>query len=144
MKYDYSYFGILTSFSLIYCYFYINKDKSIFMIIFMNGIFCIIVILVNMKVKFDNDFLKFLNVHSYSIYLLQRVIFRIFYEKKYLESYECLRFFLQFILIILIATTFDYSTSFIDKYFKRVDNRLEPKKHFLLNNESKRFIKNEN
>ena len=132
MKYDFSYFGILTFFSLIYCYFYISKNKSIFMHNYINGSFSIIVVLVNMKVKFDNEFLKFLNAHSYSIYLLQRVILAIFYEKKYLENYECLRIFLQFILIILIATTFDYSTSFIDKYYKRVDKRLEPKKHIEL------------
>jgi peptidoglycan/LPS O-acetylase OafA/YrhL len=141
MKCDFSYFGILFSFSLIYCYFYINRNISIFMHILMNGTFCIILVLVNMKVKFDNDFLKFLNVHSYSIYLLQKVIFAIFCEKKYLEGYECLRIFLQFSLIILIAITFDYSTSFIDKYFKRVDNRLEPKKYIQLNVETKRFIK---
>ena len=141
MKYDSSYFLILSSFSLIFSYFYINKDISISMHIFMNSTFCIIVILLNMKVKFDNQFLKFLNIHSYSIYLLQRVILRTFYEKKYLGNYECLRIFLQFILIILIATTFDYSTFFIDKYFKRVDIRLEPKKTVQLDDESNRFIK---
>jgi len=140
MKYDFSYFTILSSFILIFCFFYINKDISIFMHILMNGTFSIIVVLVNMKVKFDNEFLKFLNVHSYSIYLLQRVILGIFSEKKYLEQYECLRILLQFGLIILITTTFDYSTSFIDKYFKRVDNRLELKKHIELVGESNRNI----
>jgi membrane-bound acyltransferase YfiQ involved in biofilm formation len=106
----------------------------------MNGTFCIIVVLMNMKVKFDNEFLKFLNVHSYSIYLLQRVILTTFDEKKYLEEYECLRVFLQIILIILIASTFDYSTSFIDKYFKRVDKRLEPINHIELVGESQNNI----
>ena len=81
MKYDFSYFAILSSFSLIFCYFYINKDISIFMHILMNGTFSIIVVLVNMKVKFDNEFLKFLNAHSYSIYLLQRIILSIFSKK---------------------------------------------------------------
>ena len=140
MKYDFSYFAILSSFSLIFCYFYINKDISIFMHILMNGTFSIIVVLVNMKVKFDNEFLKFLNAHSYSIYLLQRIILSIFSKKKYLENYECMRILLQFSLIILISTTFDYSTSFIDKYFKRVDKRLEPKKHIDLVGESNRNI----
>ena len=102
--------------------------------------FCIIVVLMNMKVKLDNEFLKFLNVHSYSIYLLQRVILTTFDEKKYLEEYECLRVFLQIILIILIASTFDYSTSFIDKYFKRVDKRLEPINHIELVGESQNNI----
>ena len=106
----------------------------------MNGTFCIIVVLMNMKIKFDNEFLKFLNVHSYSIYLLQRVILTTFDEKKYLEEYECLRVFLQIILIILIASTFDYSTSFIDKYFKRVDKRLEPINHIELVGESQNNI----
>ena len=140
MKYDFSYFGILTFFYLIYCYFYVNRYKSIFIHILMNGTFCIIVVLMNMKIKFDNEFLKFLNVHSYSIYLLQRVILTTFDEKKYLEEYECLRVFLQIILIILIASTFDYSTSFIDKYFKRVDKRLEPINHIELVGESQNNI----
>ena len=140
MIYDFSYFGILIFFCLIYSYFYVNRYISIFIHILMNGTFCIIVVLMNMKIKFDNEFLHFLNAHSYSIYLLQRVILTTFNEKKYLEEYECLRLFLQIILIILIATTFDYSTSFIDKYFKRVDKRLESKKHVELVGESQKNI----
>ena len=140
MIYDFSYFGILIFFCLIYSYFYVNRYISIFIHILMNGTFCIIVVLMNMKIKFDNEFLHFLNAHSYSIYLLQRVILTTFNEKKYLEEYECLRLFLQIILIILIATTFDYSTSFIDKFFKRVDKRLETKKHVELVGESQKNI----
>jgi len=140
MKYDFSYFGILTSFSLMFYYFFINKHKSIFMHILMNGSFSIIVILMNMKVRFDNEFLKFLNVHSYSIYFLQRAVLSTFYEQKYLQKYECMRQFLQLGLIIFISTTFDYSTSFIDKFFKRVDKRFEPKKHIELVDDTNRNI----
>ena len=140
MKYDFPYFGILTSFSLMFYYFFINKHKSIFMHILMNGSFSIIVILMNMKVRFNNEFLKFLNVHSYSIYFLQRAVLATFYEQKYLQKYECMRQFLQLGLIIFISTTFDYSTSFIDKSFNRVDKRFEPKKHIELVDDTNRNI----
>ena len=124
MMYDFTYFGYYTLTSLIYYYFYTHKKKNIFMRIFMNGTFSILVILTTMKVRFNNEILKFLNVHSYSIYLLQKAVLLTFYEENYLKKHECIKIFIEIILIIFIATAFDHSTTFIDKYFKRVDNRL--------------------
>jgi hypothetical protein len=137
MKYDFLYFGIFGIFSLIYCYFYINKGVNVLMHNCMNGTFSIIIILITMKVKFDNEFLRFLNIHSYTIYFLQKLVLRTFFEEKYLIKYELIRLMLQFVLIIFFATIFDYSTSFIDKYFKRVDQRLEIKENIELVEESK-------
>ena len=124
MKYDFSYFATYILISLIYYYFYIHKEENIFMRIFLNGTFSILVILTTMKMRFDNEILKFLNVHSYSIYLLQKAVLLTFYEEKYLKKHECIKIFIEIILIIFIATTFDHYTAFIDKYFKKVDNRL--------------------
>ena len=59
MKYGFSYFATYTLISLIYYYFYIHKKVNIFMSIFMNGTFSILVILTTMKVRFDNEILKF-------------------------------------------------------------------------------------
>lgn len=38
-----------------------------------NFLFVLIIVLISVKVKFNNDFLIFLNSHSYSIYLLQKL-----------------------------------------------------------------------
>ena len=59
------------------------------------------------------------NSHSYSIYLLQRVVIRIIYNKKYILHNELIRFFFEFITILFITSIFDKYTIFIDKYFKR-------------------------
>ena len=73
-----------------------------------------------------------MNVHSYSIYLLQKAVLLTFYEENYLKKHECIKIFIEIILIIFIATTFDHYTDFIDKYFKRVDNRLDVKSNVKL------------
>ena len=137
MKYDFVYFGIFAVFSFIFYYFYINKGVNLLMHNCMNGIFSLIVILITMKIRFDNEFLRFLNIHSYSIYFLQRVVLRTFYEENYLIEHEFIRIILQIVLILFIATTFDYSTSFIDRFFKRVDHRLEIKENIELVEEPK-------
>ena len=139
MKYDFSYYGIYTLIILIYYYFCIHQKANIFMRILMNGTFSIIVILTSMKVRFNNEILKFLNAHSYSIYLLQKAVLLTFYEEKYLKKHECIKIFIEIILILFIATTFDHSTSFIDKYFKRVDNRIEVKSNVKLVEDSNKI-----
>ena len=45
-------------------------------------IFCLFRLFISMKVKFTNDFVKFQNSHSYSIYLLQRLVSWIVYKKQ--------------------------------------------------------------
>ena len=78
-----------------------------------------------MKVRFNNDFLNLLNSHSYSIYLLQRVVMRIIYYKKYILHNELIRFFFEFITILFITSVFDKYTLFIDKYFKRESSEIK-------------------
>jgi peptidoglycan/LPS O-acetylase OafA/YrhL len=72
-----------------------------------------------MKIQLKNDFLKFLNSHSYSIYLLQRIVFMYFREKGILNNNTFIRFFFQFSLILLISCIFDRITIYIDILFKK-------------------------
>ena len=116
LKNDILYFGILSFTILI---FHINKQSSVLTVSNKNAIFCLVVILISMKVRFKNNFLQLLSSHSYSIYLLQRVVMRFVYYKHYFEKNEIIRFFFEFIVIILISILFDKYTSFIDKFFKR-------------------------
>ena len=71
-----------------------------------------------MKIRFKNEFLKFINAHSYSIYLFQRLIFIIFYQKKLFINNNVLRISFEFSFIFFIVSLFDKYTNFIDKYFK--------------------------
>lgn len=119
MKNDILFYGFLSFTILIYYYFYIYEIKTIFIVSIINAIFSLIVVFITMKIRFDNEFLKLLNSHSYSIYLLQRAVMIYISKKKYFESNEFIRFFFEFSTIIFISILFDNSTSFIDKMFKK-------------------------
>ena len=96
MKNDILFYGFLSFTILIYYYFYIYEIKIIFIVSIINAIFSLIVVFITMKIRFDNEFLKLLNSHSYSIYLLQRAVMIYISKKKYFESNEFIRFFLNF------------------------------------------------
>ena len=89
-----------------------------------------------MKIRFNNEFLNLLNSHSFSIYLLQRIVMRFIYYKQYFKNNELIRFFFEFILIILISTIFDKFTTSIDYYFggKNYQNKA------FINNEKQKMI----
>ena len=72
-----------------------------------------------MKVRLNNNFLSFLNSHSYSIYLLQRLVMIIVYKKRLLIKYDFIRMSFEFTSIFFIACLFDKYTHFIDKRFNR-------------------------
>ena len=74
MKNDIIYFGFLSITILLYYHFYNNS--------ILNALFAFLIILLSMKVKFNNHFLKFLNLHSFSIYLLQKLVMIPVYKKK--------------------------------------------------------------
>ena len=71
MKNDIIYFGFLSITILLYY-------NSI-----LNVLFAFLIILLSMKVKFNDDFLKFLNLHSFSIYLLLKLVMIPVYKKKH-------------------------------------------------------------
>lgn len=73
MKNDIRY---LVAVSAIICIYYnFNNTRTIIKRSFWNLSFALLVILISMKIRIKNEFLKFLNDHSYSIYLFQRLIF---------------------------------------------------------------------
>lgn len=80
MKNDIIYFGFLSITILLYYHFY--KLKSLIYNSILNVLFAFLIILLSMKVKFNNNFLKFLNLHSFSIYLLQKLVMIPVYKKK--------------------------------------------------------------
>ena len=80
MKNDISYFGCISIIIIIY-YKVLMINRIIFISI-RNALFALLIVLISMKVKFNNNFLIFLNSHSFSIYLFQRLVFLIVYEIK--------------------------------------------------------------
>ena len=125
MKNDIIYLGILSILVSIYYYYYIYKIKTVLIVSITHSFFCLIVVFISMKIRFDNEFLRLLNSHSFSIYLLQRIVMRFIYYKNYFKYNNIIRFFFEFILILLISIIFDNYTNFIDKIF--IVNNLKKK-----------------
>ena len=125
LKNDMFYFCIIFFIILIYYYFYIYQIKTVFIYSMINMFFSLIAIFISMKIRFNNEFLNLLSSHSYSIFLLQRLVMRYVFFKNFFSKNEIIRFFFEFITILLMAIIFDKYTFFIDKYFKRQISRIE-------------------
>ena len=79
MKNDLFYYGTLSFSIIIYYKFYSYGFNTIYIISIINAIFSLIIVVISLKVRFKNEFLTLLNSHSYSIYLLQRLVMRFVY-----------------------------------------------------------------
>lgn len=118
MKNDIYYFGILSSFIILYTYFYNYKIKFLWTVSIIHALFSLIIVFISMKIKFNNEFLNLLNSHSYSIYLLQRAIMKFIWYKNYFNSNNFIRFFIVFTLILFASCIFDKNTFFINLIFQ--------------------------
>lgn len=141
MKDDIYYFSIASLIIAIYFYLYINLFKSISANLLSNCSFCIIIIIISMKIRINNQFLLFLNSHSFSIYLLQRIVISFISFKHFFKNNEFIRLFFEFITIISLSCIFDKYTK-IDKLFSQKNNKiiwalsLMKKQKYLILNES--------
>ena len=78
-----------------------------------------------MKIRFNNEFLKLLNAHSYSIYLMQRIIMIFVYNKKLFKKNEFIRIPFIFCSTLLISILFDKYTGFVNIIFKQNNCKLK-------------------
>ena len=123
MNNDISYFSIISV--IIYIY---NKCFNLIDLINIsinNFLFAVLIILITLKVKFINDFLIFCNSHSFSIYLLQRLVLWIVYKKNIFANNDFIRVSFEFTSIFVIASLFDKYTIFIDNFIKKKSKKLE-------------------
>jgi len=121
MKNDILYFGFITSLIVVYYYFYTFKNTNIYLISITNSLFSYIIILISMKIRISNEFLMMLNSHSYSIYLLQRVIMINVIYKKFFEKSEFIRFIFIFVSILFLSNIFDnYFENILKKIKKQI------------------------
>ena len=117
MKSDIFYFGIISIIILIY--YKLNRINNLIHLSIKNSLFALLVVLISIKVQFNNVFLKFLNSHSYSIYLLQRLVLWVVSHKRIFINNNFIQIAFEFSSIFFIASIFDKYTIFIDKIFKR-------------------------
>ena len=133
MHNDINYFSLLSIIVYLYYKFYTQDEKAFLLYkISKNFFFTLIGVILTMKIQLKNDFLKFLNSHSYSIYLLQRIVFIYISQKGILKSYPFIRFFFDFSIVILMSCLFDkYSINidiFLKNYKKKSQNIQDNKK----------------
>jgi hypothetical protein len=105
MKNDICYFLITSIIIIIYYKF--HRFNTIIYISIRNSIFSLIIILISIKVKINNDFLIFINSHSFSIYLLQRLVFWIDFRKKIFVNSDFIQMSFEFTTILFMASLFD-------------------------------------
>ena len=117
LKNDIFYFGFLTI--VIFVYYKVSTISSLLHITIKNSLFALLIVFISMKVKINNIFLQFLNIHSYSIYLLQRLVLWIVSRKKIFGDSYFAQISFEFICIFFISSLFDKYTVFIDEFFKR-------------------------
>lgn len=129
MKNDILYFENVSLFLFIIYYFSRNKNHLLFRSL-TNSFFSLIFVIISMKIRFNNEFLKLLNTHSYSIYLLQRIIMIIVYKRQLFKKNECIRFPFIFSCTLLISILFDRYTGFVNIIFNK--NICKHKKNNLL------------
>ena len=114
LKNDIYYYGIIST--IIFIYFkYFNEKFGLLNISIKNALFAILIVFISIKIKFNNTFLKFLNSHSFSIYLLQRLVMSFVHRKKIFNKSDFFRISFEFTSIFFIASLFDKYTTFIEK-----------------------------
>lgn len=79
-------------------------------------IFCLLVVLITMKVQSKNMVLSFLGKHVFSIYILQRLVF-IPLSKTALLDMEYLFFFVALAITIVVSFAFDFCHGWVHKKY---------------------------
>ena len=130
-KNDIYYFLIVSA--NIFLFFKILNINRLFYISLKNILFSLIIVLISMKIKFKNELLIFLSSHSYSIYLLQRLVMRITFKYNIFKNSDFIQISFEFTSIFFIACLFDKYAIFIDKYFKRKSIKAEKNDYIQIN-----------
>ena len=90
-------------------------------------------ILLTMKIQFKNDFLKLMSSHSYSIFILQRLVFIFISEKGIFKDYPFIRFSIQFSVVVFKSCISDKYNIYLDIFLKNRINKNKTKKEKKIN-----------
>ena len=117
MENDIYYYGVISVTILIYFKLFF-QIYSLISISIKNALFALLIVFISIKVKFNNEFLRFLNSHSFSIYLLQRLVMSFVQRKMIFNGSDFFQISFEFTSIFFMASFFDKYTSCIDLLFK--------------------------
>ena len=119
-KNDLFYFSWL-SFALIMFYlFYINRNTNIWYYQTCCLFFVVLIVLITLKIQFDNGLIQFLGTHLFSIYILQRIPMILMSKMYNCNSHPYAFFVISFFVTIVLSLIFDIFLKFIDnKIFGR-------------------------
>ena len=120
-KNDKTYYFILIVISILMYKIKFLEFKYLPTIITKNVIFSNLVILITLKVQFNNGLLQSMNKHSLGILMTQGMFFIIFKKYKSLKGNEYVEFIIIFLLTVFSAILFDESTDFIVSYFYKIN-----------------------
>jgi hypothetical protein len=134
MKNDIFYFGILSI--TIFSFYKSSNFNNLFFISLKNALFAILVAFTSMKIKLKNDLLKFLNTHSYSIYLFQRLIMLITFEKKIFINSDFAQIFFEFTSLFFISSLYDKYIVFLNKIFEIKAKFIHKNNYFYIDNKN--------
>lgn len=73
------------------------------------------VVILTMKLNFENKALKWIGEHAFSIYMLQRIPMILLYDADVLAMYPHISFAVSFAVTLFLASGFDKFTDFTDK-----------------------------
>ena len=114
---DIIYFISTSTLAYFYYIFYKHPKRTNFYYISLKNLFfTLLTVVLTMKIKFNNDFLKFLNSHSYSIYLIQRIPMIFIAKKGIFRDNLFIGFFFEFSVVVTMACIFDKFTKSIDTF----------------------------
>ncbi len=106
-RYSFLYYGAFAAAAFILGYVHQYRSTRLRFYLIYSCFFAIVLVLTTMKVQFRNNFLYFLGSHVFSIYILQRIPFRII--RKYFPMKPAINYFLvSFVVTIVIAVLFDH------------------------------------
>ena len=121
MKNDLSYFFVLLV-VIFYGVFYSKHGVNVWYYSGWSILFTMMIVLVSLKLQFDNNFLQFLGNHVFSIYILQQLPMNLLSHYGKIATHPYLCFVIAFICTIFIALVFDKYTAKIDqKIFRKIN-----------------------
>ena len=117
MKNDIIYFLFLTTFLSLFLLLYNKLGVSIWIYEACCLMFVMCVVLVTMKIQFDNELLRFFGKHLFSLYILQRLPMIFFKKILNCNSHPYIFFVMSLICTVLIALIFDFLIKKFDNFY---------------------------
>lgn len=100
-----------------------RNNNSIYDYSLWAGAFCLIVLLLTMKIRFSSTFLEFLGQHIFPIYMLQRIPMIIMDHIGFSTAHEYLFVVISFLATLLMITPFEKLSDLVLNKALRLDRR---------------------